>query len=229
MAPLLSRLAWGAKKHLQSPRPESRGCAPTGPPSSHPRGWRPPVCSLPLCLVCSAPHLPASPVLHLVREPGWLAREHHRLEALRGLAHLPRHALPLPWLLAGAEVPGTETKITDSRHLWIPCLRPGPEPAAWGMLLLGNRSGPEREVLHLDVLGETPGTEVALLSREQEIAESGQRPGLCLQSPSSTCSPYSPGETPAPTCTFFGGTLVNPDIFCRSTNISCDCCEPAID
>lgn len=65
-------------------------------------------------LVCSTPHLPASPVLHLVWEPGWLAWKHHHLEAVCRLPHLPHHALPLPWLLAGTQVPGTKDKINDN-------------------------------------------------------------------------------------------------------------------
>lgn len=67
-----------------------------------------------LCLVCSTPHLPASSVFHLVREPGWLAWKHHHLEALCCLPHLPHHALPLHRLLAGAQVSGTQNKMTDT-------------------------------------------------------------------------------------------------------------------
>lgn len=67
-----------------------------------------------LCLVCSTSHLPASSVFHLVWEPGWLAWKHHHLEALHCLSHLPHHALPLHWLLAGAQVPGKKNKMSDT-------------------------------------------------------------------------------------------------------------------
>lgn len=67
-----------------------------------------------LCSVCSTPHLPASSVFHLVWELGRLAWEHHHLETLGRLPHLPHHALPLHRLLAGPQVPGTKNKMSGT-------------------------------------------------------------------------------------------------------------------
>lgn len=91
---------------------EVKALCPAGP-FGLPAG-RPSPLTTHLCLVRSTPHLPASPVFHLVWEPSWLAWKHHHLEALRRLSDLPHHALPLHRLLAGAQVPGTKNKMSDT-------------------------------------------------------------------------------------------------------------------
>lgn len=102
-------------------------------PLAAPSGLRTPL----LFSVCGTPHLSASPVLHLVWEPGWLAWKHHHLEALCRLPHLPHHALPLPWLLAGAQVPGTKTKINIC-HVLSTRFMPGPGQGTLGVSPLSN-------------------------------------------------------------------------------------------
>lgn len=94
------------------PWQEAGALHPTGS-DDLPARWPSPLTAR-LCLVCSTPHLPASSVFHLVWEPGWLAWEHHRLETLCRLSHLPHHALSLHWLLAGTQVPGTKNNTSDA-------------------------------------------------------------------------------------------------------------------
>lgn len=118
----------GDKRRLQPLWQEVGLCLQPAPLAFLPGGL---LLMAPLCLVCSTPHLPASAVFHLVWEPGWLARKHHHLEALCGLPHLPHHALPLHWLLAGAQVPGTKNKMTDT----LVCVLEASSPlGVWGWI-----------------------------------------------------------------------------------------------
>lgn len=106
--PLIFWVGWHGDKMIVQPLLEEvRTLHPTG-------SFNPPPLMAHLCLVCSTPHLPASSVFHLVWEPGWLAWKYHHLEALCCLSHLPHHALPLHWLLAGTQVPGTKNKMSDT-------------------------------------------------------------------------------------------------------------------
>lgn len=114
----------------------------TGFPFLLPAWWPRPLLTPRLFLVWSTPYLPASPVLHLVWEPGRLARKHHHPEALCRLPHLPHYALPLPWLLAGTQVPGTKKKMNVNSHLLSTCFMPGPGPSTLGIFPLSNLRWP---------------------------------------------------------------------------------------
>lgn len=117
---------------------KERLCSPLAPGFLLPACWPPHLCTPRLFLVCGTSHLSASPVLHLVWKPGRLAWKHHHLEAICRLPHLPHHALPLSWLLAGAQVPGTENKINNICHFLSTCFLPGPGQGTLGIFPLSN-------------------------------------------------------------------------------------------
>lgn len=94
-------------------------------------------------------------------EPGWLAWKHHHLEALRCLSHLPHHALPLHWLLAGAQVPGTKNKMSDTLLCVLEIYRGlGAGTGVTKLPDCGKRKGgegPHRPLLGSPVLSEVRG------------------------------------------------------------------------